>query len=156
MLIDCDRCEMRDIACTDCVVGVLITAGDLQSADRRMPPGTPSARPGASGADRVGPAAGRGARATGRGPGITDRGGPSRNRRADAADKSQPGAAPSGEAAAAAAAEPPGAPGPEIGEPERRALHTLAAAGLVPPLRLVLPDPDRDAPTREFPDAEAS
>lgn len=26
MLIDCDRCQMRDIACADCVVGVLMSA----------------------------------------------------------------------------------------------------------------------------------
>ena len=55
MLIDCDRCEMRDIACGDCVVGVLLGAEV------------------------------------------------------------------------------------EIGEPERRALRTLADAGVVPPLRLALP-----------------
>jgi len=26
MIIDCDRCEMRDIACDDCVVSVLLAA----------------------------------------------------------------------------------------------------------------------------------
>jgi hypothetical protein len=26
MLIDCDRCEMRDIACDDCVVNALLAA----------------------------------------------------------------------------------------------------------------------------------
>jgi hypothetical protein len=26
MLIDCDRCEMRDIACDDCVINVLLGA----------------------------------------------------------------------------------------------------------------------------------
>ena len=26
MIIDCDRCEMRDIACDDCVVHVLLNA----------------------------------------------------------------------------------------------------------------------------------
>jgi hypothetical protein len=26
MIIDCDRCEMRDIACEDCVVSVLLGA----------------------------------------------------------------------------------------------------------------------------------
>jgi hypothetical protein len=56
MLIDCDRCEMRDIACGDCVVGALL--------------GTEV----------------------------------------------------------------------DIGEPERRALRTLADAGVVPPLRLALPE----------------
>jgi hypothetical protein len=25
MLIDCDRCEMRDIACTDCVVRAMLS-----------------------------------------------------------------------------------------------------------------------------------
>jgi hypothetical protein len=30
--------------------------------------------------------------------------------------------------------------GATIGEPERRALRTLADAGMVPPLRLVLPE----------------
>ncbi|HUK68986.1 MAG TPA: hypothetical protein VLW50_09605 [Streptosporangiaceae bacterium] len=56
MLIDCDRCEMRDIACEDCVVGTLLSVEV------------------------------------------------------------------------------------EIDEPERRALRTLADAGMVPPLRLALPD----------------
>ncbi len=56
MLIDCDRCEMRDIACGDCVVGAMLD-GAL-----------------------------------------------------------------------------------EIEEPERDALRTLADAGMVPPLRLVLPE----------------
>jgi hypothetical protein len=27
MLIDCDRCEMRDIACPDCVVTVVLAGG---------------------------------------------------------------------------------------------------------------------------------
>ena len=133
MLIDCDRCEMRDIACADCVVGVLITAADAQSAERGMPPGAPSARPAA-------PATGRARQARG----------------ADLAGPARPGAAAPAEAAATGAAHQPGAPGAEIGEPERQALHTLAAAGLVPPLRLVLPGPDRGAPAGEFPDAEAS
>lgn len=82
MLIDCDSCQMRDIACADCVVGALIS--DI----------------------------------------------------------------------AAPAPDPA-----EIGEPERRALRTLASAGLVPPLRLVTPDPGRTAARGEqpgFPDAEAS
>jgi len=26
MIIDCDRCEMRDIACDDCVVNALLSA----------------------------------------------------------------------------------------------------------------------------------
>jgi len=56
VLIDCDRCEMRDIACGDCVVGTLL------------------------GLDV------------------------------------------------------------EIGEPERQALRTLADAGMVPPLRFMLPE----------------
>jgi hypothetical protein len=56
MLIDCDRCEMREIACKDCVVGALLSVEV------------------------------------------------------------------------------------EIEEPERRALRTLADAGMVPPLRLALPD----------------
>jgi len=29
MLIDCDRCEMRDVACDDCVVAALLTGTDL-------------------------------------------------------------------------------------------------------------------------------
>lgn len=56
MLIDCDRCEMRDIACGNCVVATLLEL-DV-----------------------------------------------------------------------------------ELGEPERRALRTLADAGMVPPLRLTLPE----------------
>jgi hypothetical protein len=39
MLIECDRCVMRDIACSDCVVTVLLSApgpGDeLGEAERR-------------------------------------------------------------------------------------------------------------------------
>ena len=60
MLIDCDSCELRDIACGDCVVTVLLGA-------------------------------------------------------------------------------PQG--GVELGTEERRAIDVLAGNGLVPPLRLVLPDP---------------
>lgn len=36
MLIDCDRCEMRDIACRDCVVGTLLELDvDLDEPERR-------------------------------------------------------------------------------------------------------------------------
>ena len=39
MLIECDRCVMRDIACSDCVVTVLLSAPDpgeeLDEAERR-------------------------------------------------------------------------------------------------------------------------
>jgi hypothetical protein len=39
MLIECDRCVMRDIACPDCVVTVLLSAPDpgeeLGEAERR-------------------------------------------------------------------------------------------------------------------------
>jgi hypothetical protein len=39
MLIECDRCVMRDIACSDCVVTVLLSAPDpgeeLGEAERR-------------------------------------------------------------------------------------------------------------------------
>ncbi|HEV2374122.1 MAG TPA: hypothetical protein VGS19_18445 [Streptosporangiaceae bacterium] len=39
MLIDCDRCEMRDIACSDCVVTALLgkpdTPPELDEAERR-------------------------------------------------------------------------------------------------------------------------
>jgi hypothetical protein len=39
MLIECDRCVMRDIACSDCVVTVLLSAPDpgeeLAEAERR-------------------------------------------------------------------------------------------------------------------------
>jgi hypothetical protein len=85
VLIDCDRCEMRDIACADCVVGVLM----------------------------------------------------------------------SGEHAGGDTAPENGAPAREIGEPERRALHTLAAAGLVPPLRLAVPGSAGDERAADFPDAAA-
>jgi hypothetical protein len=30
MLIDCDRCEMRDIACPDCVVTALLGGGQAE------------------------------------------------------------------------------------------------------------------------------
>jgi hypothetical protein len=39
MIIDCDRCEVRDIACDDCVVSVLLAAppaverGDIEWSD---------------------------------------------------------------------------------------------------------------------------
>jgi hypothetical protein len=34
MLIDCDRCEMRDLACDDCVVTALLGGGpELELAD---------------------------------------------------------------------------------------------------------------------------
>lgn len=32
MLIDCDRCEMRNIACSDCVVNVLL-GGEVSELD---------------------------------------------------------------------------------------------------------------------------
>jgi hypothetical protein len=38
MLIECDRCVMRDIACSDCVVTVLLSAPEphgLGEAERR-------------------------------------------------------------------------------------------------------------------------
>jgi hypothetical protein len=39
MLIDCDRCEMRDIACPDCVVTALLGQAepqpDLDAAEQR-------------------------------------------------------------------------------------------------------------------------
>lgn len=36
MIIDCDRCEMRDVACDDCVVTVLLgmpPAGELDAQE---------------------------------------------------------------------------------------------------------------------------
>ena len=33
MLIDCDRCEMRDIACDDCVVTALLGIGAEAGSD---------------------------------------------------------------------------------------------------------------------------
>ena len=125
MLIDCDRCEMRDIACGDCVVTALI-------ADRN------AAEIGRPAQDVHAAAYGRNAA---RSPG---------GEQPDQAD--QPGQAHEADGA--------GALGPDIGEPERRALRTLAAAGLIPPLRLVLPESERGATGRdvadEFRDAEAS
>ena len=39
MIIDCDDCVMRDLACSDCVVSVLLGAGDqradVDDAERR-------------------------------------------------------------------------------------------------------------------------
>jgi hypothetical protein len=37
MLIECDRCVMRDVACSDCVVTVLLSEpdGGLGEAERR-------------------------------------------------------------------------------------------------------------------------
>jgi hypothetical protein len=108
VLIDCDSCEMRDIACDDCVVGALINQQDVPG------PGEP----------------GTGRDATGTGQDVT---GGDRDRPREAGELRTAGDA--------AEADGTGRPGPEIGEPERRALRTLASAGLVPPLRLVLPDP---------------
>jgi hypothetical protein len=101
VLIDCDKCVMRDIACADCVVGALM------AGQGRPETGSPGER---AGSDTV---------------------------------------------------HGHGTPGTEIGEPERQALGTLADAGLVPPLRLVLPAAGPDEPAGEFPgsrfpDAEAS
>lgn len=41
MVIDCDTCTMRDVACTDCVVSFLTIC--VRSGDRARPagPGTP-------------------------------------------------------------------------------------------------------------------
>jgi hypothetical protein len=99
---------------------------------------------------------------------FTDRGAPSTDREAPFTDRGAPSTdreAPSTEREALAP-RPDGSP--EIGEPERRALRTLADAGLVPPLRLVLPGTARAtpsdevqgdagaAPADEVPDAAAS
>ncbi len=35
MLIDCDRCAMRDLACGDCVVTVLLGADEYLEVDER-------------------------------------------------------------------------------------------------------------------------
>lgn len=46
MVIDCDRCEVRGLACGECVVGVLLGVPDVP---RRVPsdpaPGRPSGAP---------------------------------------------------------------------------------------------------------------
>lgn len=39
MLIECDRCAMRDIACDDCVVSVLLATPAVRAAD-----GSPAVR----------------------------------------------------------------------------------------------------------------
>ena len=142
MLIDCDRCEMRDIACRDCVVTALIdderaadTGWDAPVADagqhgaHAAQHGAHAAAPGAPAAQHGAPAARHGARRT---PGAHRRGGPGGDRGPDR-DRGPAGTP---------------APGPDISEPERQALRTLAAAGLVPPLRLTLPE--------GMPEAEAS
>lgn len=41
MIIDCDRCEVRDIACGDCVVGVLLGAPGSAAAEE-VPSGAPA------------------------------------------------------------------------------------------------------------------
>lgn len=33
MIIDCDTCVMRDLACSDCVVSVLLTISDRPNAE---------------------------------------------------------------------------------------------------------------------------
>lgn len=33
MIIDCDTCAMRDLACSDCVVSVLLTISDRPNAE---------------------------------------------------------------------------------------------------------------------------
>jgi len=35
MLIDCERCVMRDIACADCVVTALLRPAEIGEAERR-------------------------------------------------------------------------------------------------------------------------
>lgn len=51
MLIDCDKCQMREIACADCVVGALIRGG-LSPGESR-----PSSPRGVASADRERPGA---------------------------------------------------------------------------------------------------
>lgn len=41
MIVDCDRCEVRDIACGDCVVGVLLGAPAPRDARPDAPFGAP-------------------------------------------------------------------------------------------------------------------
>jgi hypothetical protein len=96
MIIDCDSCQVRGIACGDCVIGVLL--------------GTPSvpARP------------------------------------VDAA--ATPSAVHSGqesERVALRVETPSGASTVQFDATERRALDLLAAAGLIPRLRLVASEPRR-------------
>jgi hypothetical protein len=130
---------MRDIACADCVVGALITERDEPAADT-------AAAPDEQHGDRMLTVGRRGERPDGH-PGWHDG---SRRGHGSGVPVDHPG-----EPAPAT-----GAPRPEIGEQERRALRTLASAGLVPPLRLAIPDPDVTATDGDhsdgFPDAAAS
>ena len=50
MIIDCERCEVRDVACGDCVVGVLLGLPGVPA--REVPVGRP-APGGPSGASEV-------------------------------------------------------------------------------------------------------
>ena len=50
MVIDCERCEVRGLACGDCVIGVLLGVPGVSSAVSDGP-GSPTARP--SGASAV-------------------------------------------------------------------------------------------------------
>ena len=50
MIIDCERCEVRDVACGECVVGVLLGLPGVPS--REVPAGRPASG-GPSGASEV-------------------------------------------------------------------------------------------------------
>jgi hypothetical protein len=49
MIVDCDRCEVRDIACGECVVGVLLGVPAVPRGGARpaRPPGSTDEPPGA-------------------------------------------------------------------------------------------------------------
>ncbi|MGI9092683.1 MAG: hypothetical protein ACR2FF_04410 [Mycobacteriales bacterium] len=51
MLIECDRCAMRDIACDDCVVSVLLATPAVRAADGS--PAVPAAAPDFDDAEQV-------------------------------------------------------------------------------------------------------
>ena len=48
MIIDCERCEVRDVACGECVVGVLLGMPGVPSRDVRPYRPAPETPPGAS------------------------------------------------------------------------------------------------------------
>lgn len=49
MIVDCDRCEVRDTACGDCVIGVLMDVPEIDRPIPYLPVGQPGAGTAGSG-----------------------------------------------------------------------------------------------------------
>ncbi|MEE6274453.1 hypothetical protein [Georgenia wangjunii] len=130
MMIDCDSCTMKDIACDDCVVTFLT-----------IPLGPPAAAPGRPRAlappGAAGTAAGGGAATAGAPHAPAGTGDRSQDAGRAGAHPPHGGWAGSGDLPGCGGPPSPWEAGADLGEDERTAIAVLAGSGLVPPLRMV-------------------